>query len=90
MVWSGRPSEKAMPALVVARAANPASARTLAGTSLTSVLREFARRHPGVDLTLRTATSREVSDLVRRAEVNLGLRYSEDPAPDLRCEPLYA
>jgi DNA-binding transcriptional LysR family regulator len=63
---------------------------TLAGSSLTSVLREFARRHPGVELTLRTATSREVSDLVRRAEVSLGLRYSEDPAPDLRCEPLYA
>jgi DNA-binding transcriptional LysR family regulator len=63
---------------------------TLAGSGLTSALREFARRHPGVELTLRTATSREVSDLVRRAEVGLGLRYSEDPAPDLRCEPLYA
>lgn len=63
---------------------------TLAGTSLTAVLRRFAARRPGVELTLRTATSREVSELVRRADVALGLRYSEDPAEDLTCERLFA
>ena len=62
---------------------------TLATTRLTAVLRRFAQRHPDVELTLRTATSREVSDLVRRAEVTLGLRYSQDPAPELRCETLF-
>jgi len=63
---------------------------TLASSGLTSVLRRFARRHPRVELSLRTATSREVSDLVRRAEVTLGLRYSRDPAPELRCETLFS
>lgn len=63
---------------------------TLASTSLTSVLRRFAQRHPKVRLTLRTATSHEVSDLVRRSEVTLGLRYSKDPAPELHCETLFS
>jgi DNA-binding transcriptional LysR family regulator len=63
---------------------------TLASTNLTSVLRRFGQRHPNVELILRTATSREVSDLVRRADVTLGLRYSEDPARDLRCETLFS
>jgi DNA-binding transcriptional LysR family regulator len=62
---------------------------TLAGTSLTAALRRFACAHPGVELTLRTATSREVSDLVRRADVTLGLRYGDEGAADLRCEPLF-
>jgi len=61
---------------------------TLASTGLTAVLRRFARRHPAVELTLRTATSAEVSDLVRRADVTLGLRYGADPSPDLDCETL--
>jgi DNA-binding transcriptional LysR family regulator len=63
---------------------------TLASTDLTAVLRRFAQRHRGVQLTLRTATSKEVSDLVRRADVTVGLRYSADPAPELECETLYA
>jgi DNA-binding transcriptional LysR family regulator len=62
---------------------------TLASTDLTAVLRRFARHHPGVDLVPRTATSREVSDLVRRGEVSLGLRYGSDPDPALRCEALF-
>jgi DNA-binding transcriptional LysR family regulator len=62
---------------------------TLASTDLTAVLRRFARHHPGVDLVPRTATSREVSDLVRRGEVSLGLRYGPDPDPALRCEALF-
>jgi DNA-binding transcriptional LysR family regulator len=63
---------------------------TLASTSLTSVLRRVARRYPNLEVVLRTATSREVSDLVRQADVTLGLRYSEDPAPDLDCETLFS
>lgn len=77
---------------VSSEAAGPVSVAlvgTLAGTSLTPALRRFARGHPGVELTLRTATSREVSELVRRAEVTLGMRYGDDPAVDLRCEALF-
>jgi DNA-binding transcriptional LysR family regulator len=63
---------------------------TLAGTNLTSALRRFAQRHPKVDVRLRTATSREVSDLVRRADVTFGLRYAVDPAPEITSEMLFS
>ncbi|WP_232665933.1 LysR family transcriptional regulator [Pseudonocardia sp. TRM90224] len=62
---------------------------TLAGTGLTQVLRRFTRLRPHVDVRLRTATSREVSELVRSADVTLGLRYTADNAPDLRSEVLF-
>lgn len=58
---------------------------TLASTDLTRALAEFRRDHPDVALALRTATSAEVSDLVRRGEADLGLRYHHDPSPDLDC-----
>jgi DNA-binding transcriptional LysR family regulator len=45
--------------------------------------RVAARDHENVDLVLRTANSREVSDLVRRGEVTLGLRYFNDESPEL-------
>jgi DNA-binding transcriptional LysR family regulator len=48
---------------------------TLAGGRLSEILKRFARECPDVDLTLRTATSGEVSDLIRRGEVTIGLRY---------------
>src|SRR5205807_2533120 len=44
--------------------------------------------HPNVDLTLHTATSAEVSDLVRRGEAAIGLRYERDRSRDLNCEAL--
>jgi DNA-binding transcriptional LysR family regulator len=56
---------------------------TLAGTTVVEHLRRFARARPAVHLALRTANSREVSDLVRRGEATLGLRYFDDPAPEL-------
>jgi DNA-binding transcriptional LysR family regulator len=59
---------------------------TLASTGFATMLREFGRRHPGVKLELRTATSQEVSDLVRRGEATLGLRYFTDPDPALAVE----
>jgi DNA-binding transcriptional LysR family regulator len=61
---------------------------TLASTRLSTVLRQFARRHPGVEVGLRTATSQEVSDLVRRGEATLGLRYFADDDSSLQCEPV--
>ncbi len=56
---------------------------TLASTSLTGRLKRFRDAHPGVDLRLRTALSREVSALVRRGEATVGLRYGADADPDL-------
>ena len=56
---------------------------TLADTHIVGVLRKFAQRSKSVDLDLRTATSQEVSDLVRRGEVTLGLRYFDDGRGDL-------
>jgi DNA-binding transcriptional LysR family regulator len=48
---------------------------TVAGGLLSDIIKRFAREHPDVDLTLRTATSAEVSDLIRRGEATIGLRY---------------
>ena len=59
---------------------------TLADTHIVDILRRFARRFKTVDLDLRTATSQEVSDLVRRGEVTLGLRYVGDGDGDLMSE----
>src|SRR4030095_6575402 len=67
-----------------------ASVGTLAGTNLTAVLQRFTKSHPRVDLTFRTARSAEVSELVRRGEVSIGLRYERDRSPDLQCESLGA
>lgn len=63
---------------------------TLANADLTAILRDFAQRCPAVDLTLQTATSAEVSDLVRRGEAAIGLRYEHDASPDLDDEDLAA
>ncbi|MFB9268176.1 LysR family transcriptional regulator [Bradyrhizobium erythrophlei] len=63
---------------------------TLAGGRLAEVLKRFAREHPDVALTLRTATSAEVSDLIRRGEATIGLRYDRDRSRDLDCEVLFA
>lgn len=59
---------------------------TLAGTNLTTVLKRFAAGHPGIDLSIRTANSAEVSNLVRRGDASLGLRYLQDTAPDIVSE----
>jgi DNA-binding transcriptional LysR family regulator len=56
---------------------------TLAGTTIVQQLRRFSSRHRSARLELRTANSFEVSDMVRRGEVNLGLRYFGDPSPEL-------
>src|SRR5215472_10908820 len=56
---------------------------TLADTRIVGALRRFARRAKGVRLELRTASSREVADLVRRGESTLGLRYFASDRPEL-------
>jgi DNA-binding transcriptional LysR family regulator len=56
---------------------------TLAGRDLSALLKRFAARHPKVEISLRTARSSEVSDLVRRGEATLGIRYDRDRSPDL-------
>jgi DNA-binding transcriptional LysR family regulator len=55
---------------------------TLTGT-IVEQLQHFAARHRNARLDLRTANSFEVSDLVRRGEVSLGLRYFADLSPEL-------
>jgi DNA-binding transcriptional LysR family regulator len=56
---------------------------TLADTHIVDVLRRFARRSRSVNLDLQTASSQEVSDLVRRGEATLGLRYFDNVHADL-------
>ena len=56
---------------------------TLADTHIVDVLRQFARRSKSVNLDLQTASSTEVSDLVRRGEATFGLRYFDNAHPDL-------
>ena len=61
---------------------------TLAGGRLSEILKRFAREYPEVALGLRTATSAEVSDLIRRGEATIGLRYDVDRLRDLDCQRL--
>lgn len=61
---------------------------TLAGGRLSEILKRFAREYQDADLTLRTATSAEVSDLIRRGEATVGLRYDVDRLHDLDHERL--
>jgi DNA-binding transcriptional LysR family regulator len=56
---------------------------TLADTHIIDALHRFARRSKDVRLELRTASSTEVTDLVRRGEADLGLRYFAIDRPEL-------
>jgi DNA-binding transcriptional LysR family regulator len=56
---------------------------TLADTHVVDTLRRFARKAGKVRLELRTASSAEVTDLVRRGEATLGLRYFASDRADL-------
>ena len=61
---------------------------TLAGGRLSDILKRFAHECPNVDLALRTATSAEVSELIRRGDATIGLRYDLDRSRDLDHERL--
>lgn len=58
---------------------------TLANAALAAALRRVRDGWPDLDLRLQTATSAEVSAKVRAGEATVGLRYFEDPSPDLDC-----
>jgi DNA-binding transcriptional LysR family regulator len=56
---------------------------TLADTQIVGALRRFGRRADKVHLHIRTAGSAEVTDLVRRGDATLGLRYFRSGRTDL-------
>lgn len=60
---------------------------TLATADFAATMRRFAAAFPAARLALRTAASREVSALVRRGQVTLGLRYGEEADPALEAVP---
>jgi DNA-binding transcriptional LysR family regulator len=60
---------------------------TLVEAPLAQALRKLPRA--GLEVTVLTATSAEVSRLVRRGDANLGVRYlADDEDRELVCEPL--
>jgi DNA-binding transcriptional LysR family regulator len=61
---------------------------TLADARLAEVLRRLRERRPRVIVNLTTATSRRVSRAVARGEVDIGVRYETDPAPELELVAL--
>ena len=61
---------------------------TLADSHLVAALRGFEKRFPATTVELRTATSAEVSALVRSGEVDIGLRYLGADDPQLEMIPL--
>jgi DNA-binding transcriptional LysR family regulator len=61
---------------------------TLADSHIVDALRAFEARFQQASVELRTATSREVSALVRSGEAALGLRYLPDADPSLESIPL--
>lgn len=61
---------------------------TLASTSLPRRLRAVRERFPRVLLTVRTARSDQVSQLVRQGEADIGLRYFDDPSVGLVSSPV--
>jgi DNA-binding transcriptional LysR family regulator len=61
---------------------------TLADSQIVAALRGLRERFAGASVELRTATSREVSDLVRRGDAHLGVRYFADVDPRLDWIPL--
>ncbi|MGH9884471.1 MAG: LysR family transcriptional regulator, partial [bacterium] len=63
---------------------------TLADSHIVDALRRFQKRFAGASVELRTANSREVSELVRRGEAHLGVRYHADPDPKLESIALGA
>jgi DNA-binding transcriptional LysR family regulator len=62
---------------------------TLASGGLTKLLQRFRQDFPETQLRLQTATSAEVSRLVRRGDAAIGLRYFEDPSPELQSRIVY-
>ncbi len=58
---------------------------TLAHAGLATALKRSRSAHPQLDLRLQTATSAQVSELVRSGAAAIGLRYFPDPSRELEC-----
>lgn len=63
---------------------------TLADAGLVRVMKRFSADLPGVQVSLRTARSSDVSEQVRRGEATIGVRFGLDRSEDLDCEKLGA
>ena len=61
---------------------------TLASTALPRRLAAFRRAHPRVRLLLRTDSSRAVSEMVRRGDASLGLRYFPDRSAEIESHTI--
>lgn len=61
---------------------------TLADNKLATALRDLRASHQHIDVSLVTATSRKVSELVIRGEADIGVRYEVDPSVELDSRPL--
>jgi DNA-binding transcriptional LysR family regulator len=61
---------------------------TLVDRRLASLLRRFSGQFDQSPLKVLTASSGEVSHLVRRGEVTLGVRYFADRDPELECRAI--
>jgi DNA-binding transcriptional LysR family regulator len=72
------------------------SVRTLAAVGtvldarLCTRLKEFRVTHPEVRLRVKTASSEQVSQLVRQGDATLGVRYFDDASADVTTRPLGA
>ncbi|MGD9997790.1 MAG: LysR family transcriptional regulator [Ilumatobacteraceae bacterium] len=56
---------------------------------LTTVLTSVAAEHPGVELAVSTATSRQIRDDVLRGAVTLGISYARPTEPSLSVRTLF-
>src|SRR5206468_4219811 len=88
--WAKMDSDALLTFLTVHRRGGISSAAKALHRSQPAISRRFAAEDPEVELSLRTATSAEVSDLIRRGEATIGLRYDRDRSRDLDCELLFA
>ncbi len=66
-----------------------ATVGTLASARLSDALQRVKQRLPHLDVRLQTATSAEVSALVRAGEASVGLRYFEDRSPELDSKVIH-
>ncbi len=64
------------------------AASTLASFVLPPVIRKFSLANPGVHVTVRTALSEDVLDMVVRGTIQLGFARALQH-PDVECVPLY-
>ncbi len=63
---------------------------TIADSYLVEALRAFQVEYKDAEVDLQTANSLEVSDFVRRSDAVIGLRYHDDPDPQLEITLLGA